>query len=86
MSQLSDLANQVASHVDMSEILGVLAQAEQLLQDKKNALQALLDDTAHVGMVMGAAAEASGAVANALPAVNNFGDAISQAAGAIRGG
>lgn len=86
MSQLSDLANQVGSHVDMSEILGVLAQAEQLLQDKQSALQALLDDTAHVGSVMGAAAEASQAIANALPAVNNFGDAISQAAGAIRGG
>jgi methyl-accepting chemotaxis protein len=86
MSQLSDLANQVASHVDMSEILGVLAQAEQMLQDKQSALQALLDDTQHVGAVMGAGAEASQAIANALPAVNNFGEAISQAAGAIRGG
>jgi hypothetical protein len=86
MSQLSDLANQVASHVDMQDILGVLAQAEQMLQDKQSALQALLDDTQHVGAVMGAAAEASQAVANALPAVNNFGAAISQAAGAIRGG
>lgn len=86
MSQLSDLANAVGSHVDMQEVLAALAQAEQVLSAKREAVMGLLADTAHAGAVEGAFAAASEAVANALGPVNAVGEAIGGAASAIRGG
>jgi hypothetical protein len=86
MSQLSDLAAQVAAQSDVSEILGALQHVENLLSEKNDALMSLLADTAHVDSVSRAHGAAFEAIFNSHGPIANFSSAISQAAGAIRGG
>lgn len=86
MSQLSDLADAVGGNADVQEVLAAVAQAAQVLQNKKTAVMALLADTAHAGAVEGAFGSAEQHLDACLGPINVVGEAIGSAAGAIRGG
>lgn len=86
VSQLSELAAQVASHADMTPLINALAEVEQAFQAKKSALMGLLEDTGHSGAVVQAIAQAQESLAGVLPQINQAGEVITGAARALQGG
>lgn len=86
VSQLSELAAQVASHADMTPLINALAEVEQAFQAKKAALMGLLEDTGHSGAVVQAIAQVQEGLAGLLPQINQAGEVITGAAQALQGG